>query len=330
MQYCEWGIYMDDSALQPWKENFSLENAIDSINLLEDNKNLQHGDMLVKWKSYQNQIVVESDDFFYKIYERPTRGLGSFNSLLRNCLAKIYSDLGIYWRIISFEKDGQIFDFEQRQKLESSRDAFDNFGELLLSFSKILEKVENELGFSKVAETLRLHSDFKELDKIKLMRLCVNKFDDYAVYHNQAILLDDADFYVVLVGANGEQIKLKKMIDVPVKVCDEDYIFTNLIGSMNERDDIERVLNGVYRATYGWCFLKESNEEDCKASQICITRSEEEKAIIQSDEPMRLLRESRVGNVDHNIEIVETEIKRLLSNSQQHLNSMVVFERAEL
>ena len=49
------------------KNNFSIGNALKKINEFEDNSNLENNtDHLVKWKDYEHQVVIESDDFFIK------------------------------------------------------------------------------------------------------------------------------------------------------------------------------------------------------------------------------------------------------------------------
>ena len=174
---------------------------------------------------------------------------------------------------------------------------------------------------------MRTLSDFKDLEQMKIMRFCTNKFDDYATFHKQAILLDDADFYVVLLNKNGEQIKLDKMIDVPVTICGEHYIFTNFVSSLNERESEERVLQGVYGATYGWCFIKEK-QGGRATPQTEIMNPEKKKAIIKSKSSAGLLREKKVGDVASNIEVVEAEMRNRLLSEPQDSNSKIFFRNS--
>ena len=93
-----------------------LTKAVDALCTLNID-NLSTEDAFVKWKNFQNQVLFQQDEYFYKVYEAPEFGLGPFNSMVRRALASAYEQLGIHWEVCSAESHGKTFDFEQRQQL---------------------------------------------------------------------------------------------------------------------------------------------------------------------------------------------------------------------
>lgn len=161
---------------------------------------------MTKIKNYEYQVVIETDDYFYKVYE-DKEDIGTYRLEIRQKLAKIYQSYGIHWLIYSFKKDGFIYTVEQRQKLEVC-DHDIECKKLLLGWKKTLDLLEKELRFESIRnEIVDNCEQFSNVNKVKLIRDCINKPEDYAYGpNNEIILLDDADWFITLVDEFGNRI----------------------------------------------------------------------------------------------------------------------------
>lgn len=83
-----------------------------------------------------------------------------------------------------------------------------SYDDLMIKWGIILNKLEKQLSLPLVARQLK--DKIKKLDKIKLIRGCINKYEDYAITNNKdIILLDDADFFLAMVDNEGNWISSK-------------------------------------------------------------------------------------------------------------------------
>lgn len=170
---------------------------------------------LTKIKNYEHQVVIEADDFYYKVYE-DKKDIGAYRLEIRKRLAKIYNSYGIHWTVLSFEKNGMIYTIEQREKLPVCGKEI-HCKDLLLGWKKTLDILEKELRFKSITSQIKEnYKGLENLKSIKLIRECINKPDDYAYGHNgEIVLLDDADWFITFVDQNGERIYCKDFkIDV--------------------------------------------------------------------------------------------------------------------
>ncbi len=256
----------DQQNLDAIIKNPSISNAFNTISLLEDNyseEDIAKGKQpknLVKWQSYANQVVIESDDYFYKFYENQNDSNFPFFSEIRKNLALVYNELGIYWKVISFEKNGKIYDLEQRQKLKVVTENSWKFEDLLVSNGELLDKVEQMLGFEDILAQLKeANSMFANVSKLKLTRICLNNYYDYAIYNGKAILLDDADWSIALVDSNNEQINIQEDIRVPVSTPYGKFLFTRCASYMLEDGEAVLKLPNYDNIIHGWCMFTEPN-----------------------------------------------------------------------
>ena len=155
----------------------------------------------VKWKAYQHQIVVQTNDYYYKVYNEDIKH-GSFNLVIRQALADLYNSWGIVWDLHT-EITDQILTIERRQKLELPTYDFEQTFNLWRSELSIIEKA---LKFDNIG--LQLSEQLGQRIKLKLVRDCINKNEDYAIYNNHCVLLDDADFFIALVDINNNWLNL--------------------------------------------------------------------------------------------------------------------------
>ena len=157
----------------------------------------------VKWKSEEastNQVVVKDDHFYYKVYK-----LDKYVDWLKYqiilTLGKIYIEKGIDWQlaVVDSEVNNWIYIIEKREKLHALSIS-DNIPltEVFRRFNPILEELEKRLELNKIQNSLG--TEFK----LRLIRKCVPKFNDYALHNDSIILLDDADFFLVFVNDNEE------------------------------------------------------------------------------------------------------------------------------
>lgn len=163
------------------------------------------GNNLYKWKNYDNQVVIRSDKYFYKIYQ--SSYTTQFPCIIREVLGKIYREqFGLFWNTqVIYDKDKHsIYQIEQREKLEVCTPETPEkiaYEDLFLDWSNTLELVEKELGLREIE--LQLREYFPEMHKLKIVRDCVNKFEDYAFKNGKVVLLDDSDFFLAMVDKEG-------------------------------------------------------------------------------------------------------------------------------
>ena len=259
------------------QKNLTIDGVLDAISKLENPLATDDAGP-VKWKSFNNQVVVESERYFYKVYEEFTDGVGPFNSLVRNFLADEYARLGIDWKIITFERDGKIFDFEQRQKLRVLEGNDMSFEEVLLSFSEIIGEVEKSLEFKSILEQLETNEAFENVEQLKLIRYCVNKFADYAVFDNHVVLLDDADWIITLVDCDGEPVLVDPDMSVPVKTSNGAFLFTQALFSTVVDGKKKLVVPEFNQCTHGWYLLTE-NEQEKNCDSLAVLKKDEKEFV---------------------------------------------------
>lgn len=240
-------------------KTLTIEDACKSIAKFEDDRGLATDSDLAKWKSYTHQVLVESDSFFYKIYEVKKGDNLSFDAMVRKHLAVVYQEMGIDWELISFERDGYIYDFEKRQKLEVVKKFSVPFEDVLLSFSYALDKVEAMLGFPQILEQLQELEPFKRVKHIKIARTCVNKYQDYAHFDGGFVCLDDADFYIAFCDENCEELDISEVDEVNIKIREANLILKKNIASRNSSISNYEVEEELRMAQRRWCLVEPPN-----------------------------------------------------------------------
>lgn len=196
----------------------SFETFLDKVRELDGST----PESWVKWKDYDNQIVVHTNKYFYKLYVTD-KDSGVFQSIIREGLGGIYTSLGIEWNVITIQSLDKVYTIEQRQPLEvcSSID----YQQLLLNWGNILLRLEEYLRFDLLLKQIQEY--YPDVAHIKLVRDCVNKLEDYAIYNGQVVLLDDADFFLCLLDKNLNVLSYK-FDSVFVHLCGQNLIFAPL------------------------------------------------------------------------------------------------------
>lgn len=194
-----WNQFITDD---PESNSQKFSQFIDIIKSIDDNTS---PDLWVKWKNYSYQVVIETPKYFYKIYQEDPIS-GEFIVKIRNELAKIYAEqYNLHWKIITININGYIYQLEQREKLQVCSSDILSFDDLFLNWYKTLELLEKALFLDKITEQLKIK--IPDLDRLKLIRDCSNKFPDYAIKDGHVILLDDADWFLCLTNKSGNWIK---------------------------------------------------------------------------------------------------------------------------
>ena len=267
------------------KETLTISDAIASINKLEKSQGLAASQNTVKWKSYVHQVVVESDAYFYKVYEAAPDSSLMFDHMVREALACAIQQLGIEWRVVSFEKDGKVFDFEQRQKLEVATPEHTAFENILVSMSNTYSKVEEMLGFNEILKQLKRKVAFSAVSNMKISRMCINKYEDYAFYDGEAVLLDDADFYIAFVDGEGNVLDVACDEDVDVEVAGKQLILRKLTANCSPKGNQKELLDAPQRMYHGWYLTlkKQDALSDVGRASKEIIASEHEHIIKKND-----------------------------------------------
>ena len=162
-------------------------------------------DKMIKWKNENNQVTFESDKYYYKLYEEEIY-TGKYNNEIRLKLADIYkNDYGLDWEVRTLIRDNLIYTAERREKLILCDERSMSFSEILSGWKNTLNKLENNLRLNFIAEQIR--EVIPRCNKLLLLREACNKADDYALGHNgEIILLDDTDFYLVMLDNENQTI----------------------------------------------------------------------------------------------------------------------------
>ena len=185
----------------------NFEVFIDAIKELDTTTS---PDLWVKWKDSSSQLVVGTENYFYKLYMADIKA-GEFFAKAREELAKIYNELyGIHWYIRTFYYDNQVFQIEQREPLQVCDEKLP-FDKILLGWNKTLELLEEKLLLNQIF--LQIKDYFPKARALKLVRDCMNKHIDYALDNNgNIILLDDADWFLALVDEEGKWLNYKSTV----------------------------------------------------------------------------------------------------------------------
>lgn len=204
-------------------ETTRLKNFNQFLDIIKKIDPLTSLDSWVKWKDDSHQLVVGTKDYYYKLYQTDIQS-GSFFVKIREELANIYQDLyNIHWVVKTVYQQNQIFQIEQREKLKVC-DKNIPFEKILLGWNKTLELLEERLLLDKILKQLPLNIQQK-VSKIKLIRDCMNKYDDYAITNNnEIILLDDADWFLAFVDKNGNWISSKSNIFSVISSIGETFL----------------------------------------------------------------------------------------------------------
>ncbi len=251
------------------QESLTIDGAMNAISVLEDHTETSLSPVGVKLRSYTNQVVIATDEFVYKIYEIDAQKQ-AFDHMVRVALSEIYQELGLTWNLSSFKRDGRIFDFEQRQNLEvCNSNNCGGFENILLSISEIYKKVEQNLKFDEILKELKKRDEFSRVSQLKLSRTNFNKYNDYAMFGEQAILLDDAEFCIVLLDEENEVLDIQTECDIEVSTKLGHFLFKKFMDVDKQGGIYVSIPNCVDQIFHAWKLV--SMDESYENTLACNT-----------------------------------------------------------
>ena len=257
---------MNEMQLSILKNEVSVSGVIDTIRKLEEEQSLSTSKEAVFLKEYKTQCVVQTQNYVYKLYQGKTFKEGPFFSRIRNCLSKVYQDMGIDWSITSFVKGSSLFDFEQRQVLRVTSPEEVCFTEILLSMSDIYDEVEKMMELDDVLCQLKETGAFNDVKKLKIARACVNDYSDYGMFNKTPILFDDAEFYIAPVNARGEPCNIDPTFEASVKTSYGDFIFKNMVCETDYSTGKKTVADFMNNIFHAWIlYVNDETESDLVA-----------------------------------------------------------------
>ena len=292
---------MNEKQLSILKGELSVAGAIDTIKKVEREESLAGSGSTVRLKDYKTQAVIETDSYFYKLYQGKTNKEGPFISRVRNCLAKAYQEMGIHWAIVSFSREGSLFDFEQRERLRVATPEDSSFAEIMLSMSDVYDEVEEMMQFDKVLLQLKEFSEFKNVHKLKLTRACVNSFDDYALFDAHAVLLDDAEFYVAAVDETGNPQDIDPTFEASIVTDYGEFVFRNMFCETNHVTGAKHVEEFADNIFHGWLLYVDDEEHN----QMVLHDVDEERSIVNGKDLQSALVKEETSILARIVEIGE-------------------------
>lgn len=175
------------------------------IGLVKELEDGQNNDIMVKWKSDCNQVVIETPSWFYKIYEHNPI-TEAFNIKIREKLGEIYRDnFHLDWEVKTVYTDTTAYQIERREKLQICNESIISFDDLLLNWANTLDILEKKLYIPSIVK--QLTGRVPSLKNIKLIRNCANKYDDYGITKDgNIVLFDDADWFLAILDKNNKWI----------------------------------------------------------------------------------------------------------------------------
>lgn len=191
-------ISFNDWSVLTSNDYSQFQYFINKIKELDASEDINHW---VKWKSYENQVVFQTKNFFFKVYKNDLL-CGKFLTTLRKELSKIYNRLGIQWDIYIKKLDAY-YQIERREKLNVCDKNFD-FKFIMIKWNNIHKELEKKLGLNLILKQLHMRGEFLNVQELRLVRDCINKQEDYGIKNDNIILLDDSDFFIAPIDKTGK------------------------------------------------------------------------------------------------------------------------------
>lgn len=238
---------------------YSIDNIIKDI-CIKDN---QDQNTIFKWKSPEHQVVIGTNRYFYKIYEY--LDVKTFESIVRYKLADYYHrKYDFKWEINTITNDinDYKYDIERRSILDSITYDTSSNTEYVINASKdIFIELSRSLELDSILLQAKSYDEeFNRVKSIRLVRFAYPKPNDYAIYKDNVILLDDADFSLVLINESNTLESIPSNI-IPISTTYGDFY---LIPKNYPQNLIKGDISGIggYKSSeYEWVLYKPSKED---------------------------------------------------------------------
>lgn len=230
-----------------------FNTSTDPLSVIQ-NIEQQVGGENVKFKSHDNQVVINSPEYFYKIYMKNSQ-LDAFTKLVRQALGEIYEEeYDLHWKVLERTDDNVTLQIEEREKVEVCQGYSET--KLLEVLNDIIKKIEAKFdNFNFIKQYLKKHLPiiYTRYD-IHLIRDCIIKNLDYGVTKDgRIILLDDADWKLVFVDKETSELSYVNIPTALIQYNNQDYYFCRY----ETDDDIKGLVyndNGQRASFEFWLF----------------------------------------------------------------------------
>lgn len=242
-------------------ESFALsdnqKHFCDIINIVKqlDDGNIST-DLWTKWKNYANQIVIETPNYFFKIYNDSSFS-AEYLAHIREKLGEIYrNEYNLLWDVKTIYYDNKLYQIERREKLQVCNPNMMSIEDLFLNYNNVLKKLEKKLLLPQI--TKQIKNKVKNISQIKLIRECIPKYEDYAIKNGNIILLDDADWFLSFVDEEGNVLTIPNTYFEVISSFDYDSLLCSCDWGELMTSNIE--LGNIKRRTTKWIITKKSDE----------------------------------------------------------------------
>ena len=183
--------------------NLSFKEIITQIKLLDTN----NYDKFIKWKDIDNQLVLQTQNYFYKFYN--IYKTQQFFANIRIQLTKIYRQIyNLDWQIMTVQDNNIIYQILKKQKLKPITEKDMSLEEMLLNWKKTLLILQNNILLPNICKQLQQYEELNDIYQLKLVRECILKYADYGLTKNgNVILLDDTDWIIAMINKNKQWLK---------------------------------------------------------------------------------------------------------------------------
>lgn len=230
-----------------------FNTSTDPLSVIQ-NIEQQVGSENVKFKSHDNQVVINSPEYFYKIYMKNSQ-LDAFTKLVRQTLGEIYEEeYDLHWKVLERTDDNVTLQIEEREKVEVCQGYSET--KLLEVLNDIIKKIETKFdNFNFIKQYLKKHLPiiYTRYD-IHLIRDCIIKNLDYGITKDgRIILLDDADWKLVFVDKETSELSYVNIPTALIQYNNQDYYFCRY----ETDDDIKGLVyndNGQRASFEFWLF----------------------------------------------------------------------------
>ncbi len=180
-------------------------------------------------KNENNCMVVKTPNCFYKIRrlneKSPACPVYNFEQTVIQAFCSEYKAMGLNWDVFNIKQNNTTYLVEKRQKLKTFSPNECDLQEIINKGSKIIRRVEKRLEIPLLAAQIKLSGLFEQFSKIVLARDSSNNLDDFAIWHNEVILLGNSNWFLAMLDNSGKWNMCQKAKPVAITLSYGEYYF---------------------------------------------------------------------------------------------------------
>ena len=150
---------------------------------------------------------------------------GHFSVIVHAAFAEVYQELGIAWEHSVVQEDGNFFEIERIEELNSATDAGYSLEEAQVRSSEITRKVERKLGFPSLFLQVRKCAAFNQVRRLSLVNVADENLDDFYVHNDHVVYWGLRNWFVAAFDASGKWMTTLPAECVPVSLESDDFYF---------------------------------------------------------------------------------------------------------